>query len=136
MGFQTNVFDECTFNKIINGYQCTIQVHVDDLRLSYVQQDVLNKIIDQLNVVFCSDGDLLTAQYEKIHEYLGMTINWTTKGKVVFTMHDYLEDILSEVSADFDCEDDTPAVSELFPVYLTQRKLEEATGDLFHRIVA
>ena len=49
MGFQTNKFDECTFNKMINGYQCTIQVHVDDLKLSHVEQIELNKIINQLN---------------------------------------------------------------------------------------
>ena len=48
MGVQTNDYDECTFNKMINGYQCTIQVHVDDLKLSYIQQDELNKIINQL----------------------------------------------------------------------------------------
>ena len=48
MSFQTNGYDECTFNKMINGYQCTIQVHVDNLKLSHVQQDELNKIIDAL----------------------------------------------------------------------------------------
>ena len=51
MGFYTNKFNECTFNKMIKGYQCTIQVHVDDLKLSHVQQDELNTIIDQLNEV-------------------------------------------------------------------------------------
>ena len=136
IGFQTNEFDECTFNKMINGYQCTIQVHVDDLNLSHVQQDELNKIIDQLKEVFGSDGDMLTASYGKIHEYLGMTINWTIEEKVVFTMYDYLEGILSEAPADSDDEDVTPAVSELFSVNLTQQKLDEATADLFHRIVA
>ena len=59
MGFKTYEFDKCTFNKLINGYLCTVQVHVDDLKLSHVQQYELNKIIDQLNEVFGSDGDLL-----------------------------------------------------------------------------
>ena len=31
MGFEMNDYDECTFNKMINGKQCTIQFHVDDL---------------------------------------------------------------------------------------------------------
>ena len=69
MGFKTNGYDECTFNKMINGYQCTIQVHVDDLKLSYLYQDELNKIIGALNEVFGSDGDLLTVLYGKIHKY-------------------------------------------------------------------
>ena len=56
MGFKMNKYDGCTFNKMINGYQCTIQAHVDDLKLSHVHQDELNKIIDQLNDVFGSGG--------------------------------------------------------------------------------
>ena len=75
MGFKTNGYDECTFNKMINGYQCTIQVHVDDLKLSRIDLDELNRIIDALNEFFGSDGDLLTAACGKIHEYLGMTID-------------------------------------------------------------
>ena len=71
MGFQTNEFDECTFNKMINGYQCTIHVHVDDLKLSHVQQDELNKIINELNEVFGSDGDMLTVSNKKIHDGSG-----------------------------------------------------------------
>ena len=47
-------------------------------------------------------GDLLTTSYRKIHKYLGMTIDWTTEGVVVFTIYDYLEDILAEATADFD----------------------------------
>ena len=46
MGFKMNEYDECTFNKMINGYQCTIQMHVDNLKLNHVQQEELNKIIN------------------------------------------------------------------------------------------
>ena len=34
MGFVVNDYDECTFNKITPGGQCTIQFHIDDLKLS------------------------------------------------------------------------------------------------------
>ena len=136
MGFQTNKFDECTFNKMINRHQCTIQVHMDDLKLSYVQQDELNKIINQQKEVFGTDGDMLTASYGRIIKHLGMTIDWSTEGKIVFTMYNYLEGILSEAPTNFDCEDVTPAVRELFTMNLTQQKLDTATANLFHRIVA
>ena len=56
LGFKMNEFNECTFNKMINGYQCTIQMHVIDLKLSNVQQEELNKIINQLNAFFRSEG--------------------------------------------------------------------------------
>ena len=98
MEFEINDYDECTFNKMINGKQCTIQFHVDDLKLSHLEQHELDKIIDHLNVIFGSEGELLAASYGKVYEYLGMTIDWSMDGKVIFTMYDYLEDILAEVS--------------------------------------
>ena len=113
-GFKINKHNEYTFNKMISSTQCTIQMHVDDLKLNHVHQEELKNIIDQLNNIFGSDGELLEASYGKIHKYLGMTIDWTIDGKVMFTMYDYLEDIMTEVPADFDGEDVTPAVSDLF----------------------
>ena len=89
-----------------------------------------------MNEVFGSDGDLLTASYGKVHEYLGMKIDWTTEGMVVFTMYDYSEDILDEAPSDFDGEDVTPTISNLFTVNLTHQKLDAPTVALFHRIVA
>ena len=73
--------------------------------------------------------------YGKIHEYLGMTIDWSVDGKVIFTMYNYLEDILAEAQDDFDEEDVTPAVSDLFQVDEAYRKLDIPTADMFHRFV-
>ena len=47
-------------------------------------------------------------------------------------MYDYLEDILAEAPDDFDGEDVTPAVSDLFQVDRACRKLDTPTADLFH----
>ena len=94
MGFEMNDYDKCTFNKMINGKQCTIQFHVDDPKLSHLQQQELDNIINHLNNIFGSEGELLAASYGKIHEYLGMTIDWSVDWKFIFTMYDYLEDIL------------------------------------------
>ena len=41
-----------------------------------------------------------------------MTIDWSVDGKVIFTMYDYLENILAEAPDNSDGEDVTPAVSE------------------------
>ena len=41
-----------------------------------------------------------------------MTIDWSVDEKVIFTMYDYLEDILAEVPDNFDGEGVTPAVGE------------------------
>ena len=40
-GFQMNPYDLCTFNKTVNGQQCTIQFHVDDLLISHMDLAVI-----------------------------------------------------------------------------------------------
>ena len=60
-----------------------------------------------------------------------MTID-CVDGKVVFTMYDYLEDILAEAPDDFDGKDLTPAVSDIFQVDEACRKLDVPTADMFH----
>ena len=82
LGFKVNDYDECTFNKMEDGVQCTVQFHVDNLKCSCVHQSVLDNIIDELNKVFGKDGPKLSASYGKIHEYLGMTIDWSIDGNV------------------------------------------------------
>ena len=45
-----------------------------------------------------------------------MTIDWSLDGNIIFTMYDYLEDILAKAPVEFDGEDVTSANSELFLV--------------------
>jgi hypothetical protein len=47
---------------------------------------------------------------------LGITIDYGEKGKVKFTMYDYLEDILAEMPADMKGTAPTPASDNLFNV--------------------
>lgn len=53
----------------------------------------------------------------------------------MFTMYNYLENILTEAPAYFDGEDVISAVSDLFQVNGASQRLDMATKDLFHRIV-
>jgi hypothetical protein len=48
-GFVLNPYDNCVANKVIDGEQCTILWHVDDLKLSHIKQAVLEDLIDMLN---------------------------------------------------------------------------------------
>ena len=65
-----------------------------------------------------------------------MTIDWSVDGKVIFSIYDYLEDILAEAPDNFDGEDVTPTVSNRFQVDAACKKLDVPTADLFHRFVA
>jgi hypothetical protein len=49
LGFVVNPYDPCVVNKTINGKQCTALWHVDDIKMSHVEQDVLDSIITKLS---------------------------------------------------------------------------------------
>ena len=40
MGFMPNLYDHCVVNKIIEGKQCTIGWHVDDIKISHQDPQV------------------------------------------------------------------------------------------------
>jgi hypothetical protein len=135
IGFEVNDYDECTFNSMIDGKQCTIQFHVDDLKISHVKQSVLDDVIDKLNNEFGTIKKL-AASYGKVHEYLGMTIDYSEDGKVKLTMYDYLEDILDESPDDMGGTAVTVASDHLFNVNPECKKLNVETADYYHRTVA
>ena len=131
MGFKVNDYDEFTFNKMVDRTQFTIQLHVDDLKLSHLKQQRVDEIIDALNAIFGKQKKM-SASYGKIHEYLGMTIDCSEAGMVKFTMYDFLEDILAEAPDDMDGTDVTPATIYLFQDDLDSPLLDETLADLFH----
>ena len=65
-----------------------------------------------------------------------MTIDWSDDNMVKFTLYDYLEDVLLEAPDEMDKTDVTPAAQHLFQVVEDSPKLEDATADTFHRMVA
>ena len=75
MGFTINPYDCCIAKNIINGSQCTILWHVDDLKLSHKYPKVIDKIIASLDDEYGKTGKM-SVRRGKIHEYLGMTLNF------------------------------------------------------------
>ena len=51
-GFKTNPYDPCVANKIINGSQFTIVIHVDDLKLSHKDPKVVTDVIKYLKGLY------------------------------------------------------------------------------------
>jgi hypothetical protein len=84
----------------------------------------------------------------KIHKYLGMTIDFNTKGIVEVSMVEYVKDIItawdkaSEESDGFitkfrkSCGQATPVPSNLFTVDDDAAKLPEEQKASFHNVVA
>jgi hypothetical protein len=96
LGFEFNPYDKCVVNKVIDGRQCTIIWHVDDLMLAHVSQEVLDHIVSDLSKKFAKEG-ILSIHTGNIHDYLGMNIDFSKRGKVVFQMTDYIRNMLDEL---------------------------------------
>jgi hypothetical protein len=57
-GFQVSPYDWCVANKTINGEKCTIIWHVNDLKISHVDPQVVTAIIEQLDNDFGKEAPL------------------------------------------------------------------------------
>ena len=57
-GFVQNKYNMCTFNKMMNGEQITVQFHVDDLKVSHKDYAVLDDFLDDLRSVFGQEEQL------------------------------------------------------------------------------
>jgi hypothetical protein len=135
LGFEFNQYDKCVVNKMVNGKQYTIIRHVDDLMLTHVNQEVLEHIVSELSQKFGSE-DPLSVHRGDVHDYLGMTLDFSSKGKVVFRMDDYIRNILDELPNSFDGTAATPALSNLFKTRESALKLDLELSELFHSNVA
>ena len=134
-GFELNPYDECVANKDIDGSQCTILWHVDDLKISHLNPDVVSDIINKLNARYGKEAPL-TVTRGKVHEYLGMTIDFSVTGKVIIQMDDYVEGILAEAREDMAGEATTPAAEHLFNINNNPDPLGEELSQYFHTMTA
>ena len=125
-GFTINPYDWCVANKTINGNQCTICWHVDDLKISHVSTNVVTSVIEQLDESFRKEAPL-TITRGKVHDYLGITLDYSTHSKVQVIMVEYIKAMLEQLPANMDGIAATPAATHLFevnknPVLLMRRR--------------
>ena len=116
LGFEANPYDFCVVNKTINGSQCTIGWHVDDLKISHVDGNVNREILAILQQEYGKEAPIPYTT-GKIHDYLGMTIDYSTPGKVVFCMEDYIDHMINECPAGLITGNPaSPAANHLFDI--------------------
>ena len=80
----------CVANKIINGKQW----YVDDLKVSHMEEDVVQNILKTIEKRFDRD---LTITMGKKHKYLGMDIAFTDEGTVEIRMDAYVHEAIDSV---------------------------------------
>jgi predicted lactoylglutathione lyase len=90
IGYTCNPKDICVFNKTVNGVQCTITLHVDDLMVTSVIESLIDEVMNALRKHYERDGAVLDVKVGKIHNYLGMTFDFSIDGQVLITMNKYV----------------------------------------------
>ena len=106
-GFVINPYDPCVANVMISGKQITVPWHVDDLKVSHLDPAEITKFANYFAVIY---GEKLTVHRGLVHDYLGMDLDYTTKGKVENSMIKYVDKILEGFSEELGASAATPAV--------------------------
>eukprot|EP00957_Ditylum_brightwellii_P207069 15351344-Ditylum_brightwellii.AAC.1 len=72
----------------------------------------------------------------KVHEYLGMNLDFSKKGKVRVGMTAYVKEIIEDFPETIDGSTTTPAADHLFQVNDSAKKLDEQQARQFHTSTA
>ena len=91
-------------NKIINGEQFTIVWHVDDLKLSHKDPEVVTKMITYLKGLYekLPNGEVKLIEEQRLTEtnkvlnYLGMEFDFSVAKQVSISMRHYVDKIIKE----------------------------------------
>ena len=136
LGFEAKSYNFGVVNKIIDCSQCTIGWHVDDLKISHLDGKVNRKILDILQNEYGKEAPIPSTT-GKINDYLGMTIDYSMPGKVMFCMEDCIDRMVDE------CPDGllkgtpaSPVTNHLFDINPDSEKLNSVDTDELHHFVA
>ena len=121
-GFVPNKYNDCMVNKTINGHQMTVVWHVDDLKVSHIDAKEVEKFIQQMEETFGKDTPLSVSR-GRIHDYLGMTLDFRNKGEVRIDMEHYIDMMLQDAPKEMDGVSNMPVVVHLFKTNLEDPKL-------------
>ena len=85
---------------MINGKQCTIIFHVDDMKISHPDPEVVTNILNWLKELYQTlpNGEVakIKDQRGKKREYLGMDFDFITKKEVKITMVYYIKKLIKD----------------------------------------
>ena len=114
MGFEVNPYDPCVANKMVNGSQMTKCWHVDDLKVSHKEESAVTALAIKLSELY---GSKTTICRGKVHEYLGMDIDWATvPGTMIVSIIKYLFKVMEEFPKIIKGTRSSPAGDHLFRV--------------------
>jgi hypothetical protein len=136
VGFKFNPYDPCVAYRLKKGSQHTLLFHVDDLKSSHINSRVNDELDKWLQDKYGEHGEV-TIYRGKIHDYLGMQLDYSVQGKVKIGMIEYVSEMLKHFPQTFkEYEVATmPASNALFNKG-QGRILHKERADMYHTMVA
>jgi hypothetical protein len=136
-GFEINPYDPCVANKVVEGKQLTVCWHIDDLKASHMDPKVIVSFAEWAKKMYASIGELKVHR-GKIHEYLGMKLDYSEPGKLKVDMVDYVQSMLNSFPQE--CHKGAQVASpwneNLFKVHPKSPKLPLEQAQQFHTTTA
>ena len=131
-GYVQNPYDKCIFNKWheLEGVQSTIGIHVDDCFISCVVPEILESIVHW----FAEEFEDLNVTRGSVHQFTGMTLDYTQPDKLTVTMKNQIDNLLEKTGTKGTAVN--PAEADLFIIDATSPSLDRKTKDEFHSIIA
>ena len=93
MGYHRNEYNWCVMKNIIYDKQCTILWHVDYLTMSNFDPAIISSILADIDAEYGKISKI-NIMRGKLHKYLGMTIDYSSPGKIIFSMISYIGKML------------------------------------------
>jgi len=130
LGFTQNPYDECCWNRMFEGKQHTIVIHVDDIFSTCVLDEANKQLIEALKSKYNQIG----VEVGLKHSYLGMTFDFSVEGQVKVTQEGYVSELVA--SEDLRTPVKTPALPDLFEVDADSPRLDKHRSEDFHSCTA
>jgi hypothetical protein len=135
-GFQVNPYDPCVANKSINQAQMTVSWHVDDLKISHQDEQVVSDFSSWIKQQYGKIGEVKVKR-RKVHEYLGMKLHYGVEGQVSNNMIDYVKSMLKGfLQGQLENSSKTPWNDNLFKVDEKSIGLLDSERELFRTVMA
>lgn len=132
---EVNPYDTCVLNKTTeSGEQLTTAIYVDDILITCVNREEVDKLIqflvEKFNTISVHDGPLIS--------YLGMSLDFGVPGVVKITMPGYVNEMLDSLGVVGSYT--TPATPDIFEIGTTGEPepplLSAKDAKEFHTVVA
>jgi hypothetical protein len=110
---------------------------VDDLKILHEDGAVTESIVALLQEKYGSEDAPVTVTYGKVHDYLGMTLDYSKAGKVIINMTQYVKNLLENIPKDMQVGISvTPAAGHLYEVSENAEPLDKSMSENFHTLTA